>query len=166
MRKVLVILIVTLITIATIEAAFASGNNKQQYIVVTEHDRLRIRLNDDHSVVLGKLKKGQVFTPDWVDRDWAHFTYDGKHAIAYMGYLAKYNPANPSDSGKSSSGQQYVVNVDSRLNFRVEPDLDAKIICTLKNGTKVTVLSTSGSWARIQVGNQTGYVWKSYLKKK
>ena len=39
----------------------------------------------------------------------------------------------------------------------------AKTIKKLKIGTKVTVLSTSGSWRKIRVGGKTGYVLKKYV---
>lgn len=37
----------------------------------------------------------------------------------------------------------------------------SKTIKKLSVGTKVTVLSTSGSWRKIKVGNKTGYALKS-----
>ena len=39
----------------------------------------------------------------------------------------------------------------------------SKTIMKLKNGKKVTVYSTSGSWRKIKVGNKTGYVPKKYV---
>lgn len=38
-----------------------------------------------------------------------------------------------------------------------------KRIKKLSVGTKVTVLSTSGSWRKIKVGNKTGYALKKYV---
>ena len=38
-----------------------------------------------------------------------------------------------------------------------------KTIKKLSVGTKVTVLSTSGSWRKIKVGNKTGYALKKYV---
>ena len=39
----------------------------------------------------------------------------------------------------------------------------SKTIKRLSVGTKVTVLSTSGSWRKIKVGNKTGYALKKYV---
>ena len=39
----------------------------------------------------------------------------------------------------------------------------SKTIKKLSVGTKVTVLSTSGSWRKIKVGNKTGYAIKKYV---
>ena len=39
----------------------------------------------------------------------------------------------------------------------------SKTIKKLSVGTKVTVLSTSGSWRKIKVGNKTGYALKKYV---
>ena len=39
----------------------------------------------------------------------------------------------------------------------------SKTIKKLSVGTKVTVLSTSGSWRKIKVGNKTGYALKMFI---
>ncbi|MBL5817973.1 SH3 domain-containing protein [Bacillus sporothermodurans] len=57
------------------------------------------------------------------------------------------------------------VNVDagSTLNVRSKPSTNASIIMKLVKGTKVTVLSESNGWSKIQANGKTGYVSSKYL---
>ncbi len=50
------------------------------------------------------------------------------------------------------------------LNMRKSATTDSKVIKVLREGNKVTILSTSGSWYKIQFGSSTGYVSKKYVK--
>lgn len=47
--------------------------------------------------------------------------------------------------------------------LRTKKSKSSKSIRKLKVGTKVTVLSTSGQWRKVRVGNRTGYVLKKYV---
>ena len=57
-----------------------------------------------------------------------------------------------------------VVKTDS-LNVRTGPGTNYKKIGTLKRGQRITVLSTSGGWAKFNFNGKTGYVSLSYLSK-
>ena len=50
------------------------------------------------------------------------------------------------------------------LNMRASASTSAKVIRVLKEGTKVTILSKTGSWYKISYDGRTGYVAKNYLK--
>ena len=49
------------------------------------------------------------------------------------------------------------------LHLRKEPSSSAKIINTYKNGTEVTILENDGTWCKVQVGKNTGYMMAQYL---
>ncbi len=49
------------------------------------------------------------------------------------------------------------------LNLRTSPSTSAKIITTLKKGTKVTVTSSKGVWRKVTVGKRTGWVHSKFL---
>ena len=51
------------------------------------------------------------------------------------------------------------------LNVRKSASGDSKVVKVLKEGAKVDVLSTSGSWYKIKAGGTTGYAAKKYIKK-
>ena len=49
------------------------------------------------------------------------------------------------------------------LHLRREPDSSAKVIQTYKSGTQVEILENDGTWCRVQVGKNTGYMMTQYL---
>jgi len=60
-------------------------------------------------------------------------------------------------------GSYMTVNADT-LNVRRGPSADTALVGTLKRGTRVEVLSRSGTWWKIKSGKIEGYVNSSYLK--
>lgn len=52
----------------------------------------------------------------------------------------------------------------STTQMRASTKSSSKLICRLKKGTKVTVISTSGSFAKVKYNNKTGYVKKAALE--
>lgn len=77
-------------------------------------------------------------------------------ALACMLLLAG-NPA------MAASGQHEVT--AGKLNFREKASTDSGTIDSLSRGTVVTVLSTSGGWAKVRWDGQTGYLSCEYLEK-
>lgn len=61
----------------------------------------------------------------------------------------------------AASGQHEVT--ASRLNFREKASTESESLATLSEGTVVTVLSTSGGWARARWNGQVGYLSCEYL---
>lgn len=53
----------------------------------------------------------------------------------------------------------------SSLNMRKSASTDSDVIKVLKEGTKVTINGTSGSWYKVTAGGKTGYVAKKYVSK-
>ena len=49
------------------------------------------------------------------------------------------------------------------LHLRKEPDSSAKVIQTYKSGTQVEILENDGTWCKVQVGKNTGYMMTQYL---
>lgn len=66
-------------------------------------------------------------------------------------------PATPAEP----TGKAYTVKVNSVLNVRAGAGMNYSIVGKLKNGTKVTVYETKGSWGRIGSGK---WVSMNYLK--
>jgi uncharacterized protein YraI len=66
-------------------------------------------------------------------------------------------------SAPAPNAAQKVMVTTADLNLRTSPSTSARIITTLKKGTKVTVTGSSGSWRKVVVGNRTGWVSGKYL---
>ena len=50
------------------------------------------------------------------------------------------------------------------LHLRKEPNASAKVISTYKSGTQVEILENDGTWCKVTVGKNTGYMMAKYLK--
>ena len=57
----------------------------------------------------------------------------------------------------------HVTNVSTVLNLRKEPRIGAEIINRLLNNTKVNILGKQGSWYKIELNGQKGYVYSMFL---
>ena len=49
-------------------------------------------------------------------------------------------------------------------NFRQSPSIDTNIISTLNENSQITVLAKDGSWYKVEVNGQVGYVDGYYLQ--
>ena len=52
----------------------------------------------------------------------------------------------------------------SSLNMRKGASTDSKVVGVLREGDKVTIKDSSGSWYKVTKGSKTGYVAKKYVK--
>jgi peptidoglycan hydrolase-like protein with peptidoglycan-binding domain len=52
----------------------------------------------------------------------------------------------------------------SSLNMRKSADSDSKVVGVLREGDKVTIKDSTGSWYKVTSGGKTGYVYKKYIK--
>jgi peptidoglycan hydrolase-like protein with peptidoglycan-binding domain len=52
----------------------------------------------------------------------------------------------------------------SSLNMRRKADSDSSVVCVLREGDKVTINDSTGSWYKVSSGSKTGYVYKKYIK--
>lgn len=52
----------------------------------------------------------------------------------------------------------------SSLNMRKSASTDSKVVSVLREGDKVTIKDSSGSWYKVTKGSKTGYVAKKYVK--
>ncbi|MCX0371576.1 SH3 domain-containing protein [Clostridium perfringens] len=57
----------------------------------------------------------------------------------------------------------HVTNVSTALNLRKEPRIGAEIIDRLLNNTNVNILGKQGSWYKIELNGQKGYVYGMFL---
>ncbi|EOU2035158.1 SH3 domain-containing protein [Clostridium perfringens] len=57
----------------------------------------------------------------------------------------------------------HVTNVSTVLNLRKEPRIGAEIVNRLLNNTKVNILGKQGSWYKIELNGQKGYVYGMFL---
>ena len=113
--------------------------------------------------IVDYLNKGAKVTIVSDGANWDKVSYGSKTGYVYDEYLNVSTRTVSSDS--STVVATKVVDVKSgRLNIRSSASTSARIVGKASDGTKVNVLSYSGSWARVTVGSITGWVHTDYLK--
>ena len=73
------------------------------------------------------------------------------------------NSSSTTNNSSNSIGTGTLVNT-TFLHFRQGPSIDTNIISTLNENSKITVLAKDGSWYKVEVNGQIGYVDGYYLQ--
>ena len=112
-----------------------------------------------HSII-GSLQKGQQVEYISESGSWAKVKYNGVTGYVHGDYLTK----STSTGISTSQGTTLYVKSTSGLNVRSGDGTTYSKLGTLEYKEKVTVLSTSNGWSKINYNGKTGYVDSSYLQ--
>ena len=113
---------------------------------------------------IGVLYQNEKVTVLSTSNGWSKIQSGRWTGYVYAKYLTAIGgtPSTPITPPAASS--EMYVNTTS-LNVRSGASTKYSKIGLLYKGEKVTVISTSGKWSKIQYGAWTGYVYSSYLSK-
>ena len=107
--------------------------------------------------------KGEMSATDW------NVPYEDKSGSLVYAFARKnskgwqYNSKNPLVEAYDPS-KEGTVKVNTYLNFRDQPNIDAGVIQKLDNDTKLKITGQAGEdWYQAVFNNQTGYVNKDYI---
>ncbi|MCO7176378.1 SH3 domain-containing protein [Sporolactobacillus kofuensis] len=149
-------------------AGTSSVNNSTVRATVytgTTTDNLNVRQGSSTSTkVLTTLKKGSSVEVVGTSGSWLKIKYNGGTAYVSGSYVKK---AGSSSTGMGSSNAPvlYTGTTTDNLNVRQGASTSTKVLTTLKKGSSVEVVGTSGSWLKIKYNGGTAYVSGSYVKK-
>lgn len=121
---------------------------------------LRSEANTSSSI-LAELKNGTKITVVSTANGWCKVTYSGKTGYIKQDYVSTTGSA--SNNTSASTGTAAVVKCSSTVNFRSAASTSSTILGELKNGTAVTVLSTSNGWSKVSYADKAGYISADYL---
>lgn len=98
-------------------------------------------------------------------KHWREFGQAENRIATANGAPTSTSSSSTSTNSSSNTTIMYVKtsNLNNRLNMRKSASTSAAIVAKLSYGTKVTVHSYTGSWARVTANGVTGYVSKQYL---
>ena len=113
------------------------------------------------SSILAELKNGTAVTVVSTANGWCKVTYSGKTGYIKQDYVSTTGSATNNTS--ASTGTAAVVKCSSTVNFRSAASTSSTVLGELKNGTAVTVLSTSNGWSKVSYAGKTGYISADYL---
>ncbi|TCN22628.1 mannosyl-glycoprotein endo-beta-N-acetylglucosaminidase [Mesobacillus foraminis] len=135
-----------------------------QYVSVNPGSYLNLRASaSDNASILTKLANGSSVTVYSVSNGWAQVNANGKNGYVSAKYLSSAKPG-ASEAAPAEPTIKYVnVEAGSSLNLRNKPTTKASVILKIAKGKKVSVLSESNGWAKINVYGQEGYVNTQYL---
>ncbi|MEB6548653.1 SH3 domain-containing protein [Heyndrickxia sporothermodurans] len=137
---------------------------------------VRSKPSTNASIIM-KLVKGTNVTVLSESKGWSKIQANGKTGYVSSKYLAA-NTRKPSSVSKPTTNPpkkpssaktvtKYVeVDAGSSLNMRNKAATNGTIIAKLAKGAKVTVISESKGWSKIQANGKTGYVSSKFLADK
>ena len=114
--------------------------------------------------IIGSLQKGQQVEYISASGDWAKVKHNGVTGYVHADYLSKSTSTGTSTGTSTSQATTQYVNATAGLNVRSGAGTSYSKIGMLAYKEKVTVLSTSNGWAKINYNGKTGYVSSSYLQ--
>ncbi|HBF6091638.1 TPA: N-acetylglucosaminidase [Clostridioides difficile] len=114
--------------------------------------------------LLGKLPKGSKVEVISESNGWSKIKYNGKDAYVSSMCLSDVSQSNSDNSSQSNDKKNTdkVVNTAS-LNVRSGPGSTYSKLGKVYKGSKVTVLSESSGWAKINFNNKEAFVVGNYL---
>ena len=120
------------------------------------------------STSYGELKNGTKVNVVGVSSGWYKVTYNGKTGYIHPDYITLASSSAgtaiaPSNTVTSTTGTAGTVKCSSSVNLRSEANTSSSILAELKNGTAITVLSTSNGWSKVSYAGKTGYISADYL---
>ena len=120
------------------------------------------------STSYGELKNGTKVNVVGVSSGWYKVTYNGKTGYIHPDYITLASSSAgtaiaPSNTVTSTTGTAGTVKCSSSVNLRSEANTSSSILAELKNGTAVSVLSTSNGWSKVSYAGKTGYISADYL---
>ena len=114
---------------------------------------------------LAKLEYKEKVTVLSTSNGWSKINYNGKTGYVDSSYLKSTLPGSTNDNtNNETTGTTKYVNTTSGLNVRSGAGTSYSKLGKLEYKEKVTVLSTSNGWSKINYNGKTGYVDSSYLQ--
>ena len=122
--------------------------------------RLRSGPGTSYSV-LYTLNTGAALTVTDTSGDWYKVSYNGTAGYMYGTYVSLSGETSSSAGTSASSGTK--MTVTAAVNVRSGPSTGYSVLTWYARGTEVTVTGYSGSWAKINYGSGSAYIYSSYL---
>ncbi len=132
----------------------------------TENLNLRSGAGTNYAKLL-TIPKGEKVTVLDESGGWAKIDYQGKVGYVTSTYLVvmETTPIKPDPPVDESPVLDEERKTTENLNMRTGAGTQNQIVLTIPKGTRVTLLSENGEWAKIRYLDKIGYVSALYLEK-
>ena len=113
---------------------------------------------------IGSYAVGTQVTVSKVSGSWSKITVAGVEGYMMSKFLTTTKPGSGDTSTEETDYTAYVTSDNGKpVRMRKGPGTSYGTITSYNVGTQVTVTAKSGSWSKIKVGTQTGYMMSKYL---
>ena len=159
-----------------------SGNQNPDNSLSKTTEKGTIKVSDSLNVrsgagtsysVIGSLKNGTSVEIVGTSGNWYKIKYGNGYGYVSKDYVTLNSSSNSNTGNTSNSGStnntpatsttKGTVKVSDSLNVRSGAGTSYSVVGSLKNGTSVEIVETSGNWYKIKYGNGYGYVSKDYV---
>lgn len=149
-------------TIATVGAIEANNNKVDAASTYTTTSNLNLRASaSTSSSRICLIPKGTKVVPLQYNNGWAKVSYGRYTGWCSAQYLsAKQVSNNNTNQGYKVSGYKYTT---SSLNLRSNPSTTSSKICLMSKGSKVSILTYSNGWYKVNYKGYTGWCSAQYL---
>lgn len=121
-------------------------------IVVTSGGNLNMRSAPSATAsIIRTIPNGSTVTILSESGNWYQISFGGQTGWASKDFIRTALTGTVSTAG-------------GNLNMRAAPSTTAAIISSIPNGSKVTILSSSGNWYQISFGGRTGWASRDFIK--
>ncbi|WP_285767451.1 SH3 domain-containing protein [Peribacillus sp. SI8-4] len=136
---------------------------KDAYVTATS---LNVRSSPStSSSIVGSYKKGDTVKLIHVKNGWAEIIIEGRVVFVNAAYISESKSTDQADPAPSVQAKTMYVHASS-LRVRAAASATGSILGSLKQNSKVTVVSTTNGWAQITYHGKKAYVSESYLTAK
>jgi uncharacterized protein YgiM (DUF1202 family)/translation initiation factor IF-1 len=116
------------------------------------------------SSIIGTYKKGNIVKVAFIEDGWAGILIKGRLCFVSADYLTKAPAQAGTSTVEAQTKTMYVT--ASSLRVRAAATTSSAVLGSLKFDDRVTVISSSKGWAKIQFQGKTAYVSETFLTKK
>ncbi|MDM8149904.1 SH3 domain-containing protein [Priestia megaterium] len=165
MKKIMVGMALTATLATAVTPGFGSigGNQEKAYAATVTYKVTASKLNVRSGAgtnygIIGSVVKDQMLSVVSKSGSWYKINYNGRTGYVSSGYVQASGTATP-----SAESTTYTV-MASKLNVRSGAGTNYASIGSVTKGQKLSVVSKSGSWYKINYNGRTGYVSSDYVQ--
>ncbi|MBV4425879.1 SH3 domain-containing protein [Clostridium tyrobutyricum] len=137
------------------------------YVKLTDSSSILNLRSTPNGAIIGFLSNGTKISLLGKSGNWYKVSVNGKTGYISSAYVstntAAVKTSSPVNTVSGKTGTVKLQNSSSTLNLR-NSAWTGRVVSSLKNGTKVTILSSTGRWYKVSVGSTIGYVHSDYIQ--
>ena len=143
-----------------IDKAVVINTNKSPLVLYKDTDSS----SSSSSSVLSYISVGEMLN---VESLGSNFYKVQVEETGVVGYISVNNlqiiSSGVNDSYSNINKEGSIINVDSSVHLRGNATMDSNILANLKNNTNINILGKQGSWYKVSIDGEIGFLYQSYV---